>query len=489
MGGRVRRDVRDRESRDRRHRPSGLGAPGDGHADVAHAPADSRDGVHAAGSRGSRRYRGAATPLGAFIAVVGLSLALRAEAVGPFASLLGAGKLKDKDKILVADFTANGDSTLGAAASEAVRADLGQSPIISIVTPQTVAGALQRMQRAPGTRVDTARRARDRADAKGSRRSSPGDIHAVTGGGFLVTMRLAPADTDATLASLSAGASSVTDLIPTIGKLTHQLRGKMGESLKHLQSSSELAQVTTASLPALQKFTEASHLMNVDQDLDKAIPLFKEAIALDTTFASAYRALAIALSNSGRDRAGQISALEKAYAHRDHFRKSSSISRSRTYYTQGPKPDLAKARAGATRTCSRSGRRSTRRSTTSRCCTRRTGSSPALKACSAARSRRIRRRSRHTTTCCNTRPNKGKWRRPRARSTHQLKASGNNPRVAMDHVNFLWSRTAYDVAAAYADSVSAANPAMLDLIGAKIGVEKAVAATRGQRARSAAPRR
>jgi tetratricopeptide (TPR) repeat protein len=50
----------------------------------------------------------------------------------------------------------------------------------------------------------------------------------------------------------------------------------------------------------------------------------------------------------------------------------------------------------------------------------------------------------------------------------------------MDHVNFLWSRNAFDVAATFADSVSNANPAMLDLMGTKIGVEKAVAVTHGR---------
>src|SRR5579885_3283669 len=71
---------------------------------------------------------------------------------------------------------------------EAVRADLGQSPVVSIVTPQTVASALQRMQRAPNTRVDTAV-ARDIARREGIKAVVGGDIHSV-GSGFIVTLRL-----------------------------------------------------------------------------------------------------------------------------------------------------------------------------------------------------------------------------------------------------------------------------------------------------------
>jgi tetratricopeptide (TPR) repeat protein len=415
---------------------------------------------------------------GGFIAVVGLSMALRAAAVGPFASLLGAGKLKARDKILVADFTANGDSTLGAAASEAVRADLGQSPIVSIVTPQTVAGALQRMQRAPGTRVDTAV-AREIAKREGIKAIVSGDIHAVTGGGFLVTMRLASADSNATLASLSAGASSVTDLIPTIGKLTHQLRGKMGESLKHLQSSSELAQVTTASLPALQKFTEASHLMNVDQDIDRAIPVYKEAIALDTTFASAYRALAIALSNSGRDREGQIGALEKAYAHRDHLPEVEQYLTVATYYTQGPKPDLAKAQKAYEDLLAI---RPTQYAALNNLALLYAQQREFTKAEELLR-RSIASNPLALVSYGNLAlylSNEGKLAAAESVYRAQLKASGNNARVAFGRVPYLWSRGAYDAVVALADSVAKTDPAAQDLLAQKVGAAQVVAATRGQ---------
>ena len=416
--------------------------------------------------------------IGGFVAFVALAMALRAAGVGPFASLMGAGKLKDKDKILVAEFTANGDSTLGAAASEAVRADLGQSPIVSIVTPAVAAAALQRMQRPPGTRVDTAV-AREIAQREGIKAIVSGDIHAVTGGGFLVTIKLAPADTGAALATLSAGASSVAELIPTIGKLTHELRGKMGESLKHLQSSAELAQVTTASLPALQKYTDGLRAMNLERDLDKAIPLFKEAVALDTNFASAYRALAISLGNSGRSRADQIAALERDYAIRDHLPEVERYLTIGTYYTQGPKPDHAKARAALEELLTKWPTQYAALNNLALLYAQDRNFSGA----EALLRRSIVANPTALTAYNNLlqyQAEQGKM--PAAESTFNasLKASGNNPRVAMDRVNFLWSRAAYDVAATFADSVSNANPAMLDLLGTKIAVAKAVATTHGR---------
>jgi tetratricopeptide (TPR) repeat protein len=416
--------------------------------------------------------------IGGFIALVGLFMALRAGAVGPFASLMGAGKLKDRDKILVAEFTANGDSTLGAAASEAVRADLGQSPVVSVVTPQTTAEALQRMQRAPGTRVDTAV-AREIARREGIKAIVSGDIHAVTGGGFLETMRRVPADTGAALASLSAGASSVAELIPAIGKLTHQLRGKMGESLKHLQSSPELAQVTTASLPALQKFTEGSRLMTVEQNLDAAIPVLKEAIALDTTFASAYRSLAIALSNSGRDREGQIAALEKAYAHRDHLPEVEQYLTVATYEMQGPKPDLAKARKAYEELLAI---RPTQYAALNNLALL-YAEQRNFAGAEALLRRSIEWNPSALTAYGNLveyQADEGKTAAAESTFKAQLKASGNNPRVATGRAAFLWARGAYDAAVALVDSIAATDPTAQDLRAQRLFVAQAAASTHGR---------
>ncbi|HEY4129080.1 MAG TPA: hypothetical protein VGM50_00575, partial [Gemmatimonadaceae bacterium] len=233
------------------------------------------------------------------------------------------------------------DTTLGPVVAEAVRADLGQSPVVSVVSTQTVSAALQRMQRAPNARVDTAL-ARDIAKREGIKAIVGGDVHSV-GNGFIVTMRLVSADSGRELASLSESADGVKDLIPTIGKMTRQLRRRMGESLKHVQASAVLADVTTSSLPALQKYTEGSRLNATGGDEDKAIALLKEAVSIDTSFAMAYRALAVILSNRGLDREAQIRYIEKAYAHADRLPPIEKYLATATYWTNGPRPDLAKA--------------------------------------------------------------------------------------------------------------------------------------------------
>ena len=179
----------------------------------------------------------ASIALVAFVAVVAGFMAMRDAGIGPFGSLLGAHKLTRRDRVIVADFTTGGgDTTLGAVVSEAVRADLEQSSVVSVVTPQIVTSTLQLMRQPPNTRLDTAL-ARQVALREGAKAMVSGNIQPIPGGGFIVTMRLVSADSSQELASLSASADGAKDFIPTIGNLTRRLRGKMGESLKHLQAS------------------------------------------------------------------------------------------------------------------------------------------------------------------------------------------------------------------------------------------------------------
>ncbi|HEX8945651.1 MAG TPA: protein kinase [Gemmatimonadaceae bacterium] len=417
--------------------------------------------------------------LGGFVGVVALFMALRASGIGPFASLLGAGKLADKDRIIVADFTSSGaDTTLGSVVSEAVRADLGQSPIVSVVTPQTVAAALERMQRPPNTRVDTGL-ARQVALREGVKAIVAGDVHSLASGGFVVTMRLVSADSGQELASLRGSADGAKDLIPTIGGLTHRLRGQMGESLKHLQASPELAQVTTSSLPALEKYTQGQHAMMVENNLDKAIPLFKEAAAIDTSFASAYRALATALGNRGQDREGQIRALEKAYAHADHLPEVERWLTIATYWNSGPRPDQAKAAQAYE---SLLAIRPTQYAALNNLALIYAGRRDFSRA-----EQLVRRSIASNPTSLTAYGNlvvylaeQGKIAAMDSVFTAELKVSGNNPRVAITRATILFSRQKHDSAALIADSIAKANPNDEFLATQAIGIRSYVDMVHGK---------
>jgi tetratricopeptide (TPR) repeat protein/tRNA A-37 threonylcarbamoyl transferase component Bud32 len=289
-----------------------------------------------------RATAGAAWALGAFMLLVGAFMTLRALGIGPAGSLLVSGKLSNRDRILVADFKATGaDTVLSGVLAEAMRSSLGESRAVRIVPTSAVVAALTRMARPVNSRVDDAL-AQEIATREGIKGIITGELTAI-GGGYLVTVRLLGATTGDVLASFPQSAKSASDLIPAIDNLGRKLRGKIGESLRAVQNAPELAKVTTTSLTALRKYTEGARAHDVEMAYERAIPLFNEAIALDSNFAMAYRKLAMSLFVSGDPGLGAL--LDKAYARRDHFGEGERLAVMAEYYRAGSHQDRAKALA------------------------------------------------------------------------------------------------------------------------------------------------
>jgi len=420
--------------------------------------------------------------IGTFALLVTLLMVLRPFGLGPLASLMAAGQLHARDKILVADFSTGADTTLGSVIAEAVRADLGQSPVVSVVTPQAIAAALQRMQKPANTRLDTAI-ARQLAMREGIKAVVTGDIHSLVGGGYIITMRLVGADSGQQLASLNESAAGAKELIPTIGGMTRKLRGTMGESLNHVQASPELAQVTTASLPALIKYSAGQHAMSVELNSEKAIPLLKEAVAIDTGFASAYRALAIALGNRNLDRESQIHYLEKAFAHSDRLPEVERYLSIAAYWNQGPKPDPEKAvKAYDSLLAIRPTHfaalnnlaliyANKRQFTTAEDYLRRSivANPTALVAYG---------------NLMTYQAEQGRLAGAESTLAAQFKASGNNPRIALGEVNIAFTRGQYDRVNTIVDSLAKENPGDADFEQNRIGLNSATAMVRGKLAAS-----
>jgi eukaryotic-like serine/threonine-protein kinase len=270
--------------------------------------------------------------VGGFVLLVVGYMVTRALGIGPAASLMAAGKLSESDRLIVADFNVGGaDSSLGTVLAEAVRTDLAQSAAVRIMPTPTVAAVLRRMERSPDTRIDSDL-AREIAIREGAKGVVDGNITPL-GGGYIVQLRLSSADSGVVLASFQATAPSPTDLLSTLGDLTKSLRAKLGESLKKVKATPSLGQVTTASLPALRKHVEASRAINLEGDNEKALRLAREAIALDSTFAMAYRAVATAAGNSGLPRAVRDSAITKAYQYRDRLTDRERLLTAGDYFT------------------------------------------------------------------------------------------------------------------------------------------------------------
>ena len=284
-----------------------------------------------------RTAHGGVLALATFVLIVSGYMGMRALGIGPPASLLAAGKLVERDRLLVGDFQiGGGDSSLARVITEAVRTGLAESPLFTVLQPPTIAAALRRMQRAPTSWVSL-ELAREIAQREGAKAVVTGDVNPL-GTGYVVTVRMVSADSGAELASYHGTAERPSELLSVIDKLTRQLRGKAGESLRNVRADPPLEQVTTASLEALRLYVKGSN-ENAAGDDEKALASLKAAIAIDTAFAMAYRKLSAAYTNARYPRTLRDSALEKAYRYRDRL---TELERGRLlgdYFTRGPGRD------------------------------------------------------------------------------------------------------------------------------------------------------
>jgi serine/threonine-protein kinase len=283
--------------------------------------------------------------LGLLVVGVAALMMFRAMGIGPARSLVGAGQMKERDVLVVTDFAVHGvDSSLSAAVSEAVRTALAQSRIVSVLNPARTGAALARMTRPPTTPLDVSL-AREVGAREGAKAVVDGTVSPL-GSGFLLSLRLVTVDSGAQLASFQENAKGPDDFVRAIDRLTRALRAKIGESLKSVHADPPLAQVTTSSLEALQKFAQARRATNLESDFATAATLLREAVTLDTAFAMAYRSLGLMYANMRFPRSKVDSAFAQAYRHRDRLTERERYLTTIDFFS-GPGSDRARSIAAA----------------------------------------------------------------------------------------------------------------------------------------------
>lgn len=239
---------------------------------------------------------------------------MRNRGIGPVGSLVAKGLIDERSELLVADFEAE-DDMLGRMAAEALRVDLSQSDIVRLVSPRTVEGALSRMQLPSGTRLDEAT-AREIAEREGLAAVVGGEI-LFGGGSYVITAHLVTPEGDL-LGNARVSAADSSRIIEAIDRISRDLREQIGESYTSMRESPALAQVSTSSLEALRKYTEAG-VQRREGNTDAAIELLEQAIEIDSTFAMAYRGIGIFLQNKFEEWSRQYWAHSKAYEYRDRL--------------------------------------------------------------------------------------------------------------------------------------------------------------------------
>jgi len=269
----------------------------------------------------------------ALILLVSGYMLSRKTGIGPGASLVSAGVLQERDRVLIAEFeNATPDSLLGATVKEALSVDLSQSPSVTIVPASQIAEGLSRMQRDPKSplKMDLAR---ELAIREGIKAVMTGELRTL-GKGYVLSAKLVSPQTGESFLAEREGADGPEELIQAVDRLSKKLREHIGESLKSIRANKPLEQVTTSSLAALQKYSQAVYATEMEGNDDKAISLLGEAVRLDSTFAMAYRKKGVILTNSFRDPAESFRATVRA------FELRSRLPDRERYLTEGQYYDL-----------------------------------------------------------------------------------------------------------------------------------------------------
>jgi tetratricopeptide (TPR) repeat protein len=256
----------------------------------------------------------------ALFALLGLAttafMTMRHLGVAGVGTLMAQGVIDAQDPIVMADFSSDRDAALAHAVAEALRIDLLQSSVIRIAEPAFVREALRRMERDPADGM-TPEIARELAEREGLKAYIRGSIRSV-GGGYQLSAELVGAD-GTVLVPARETASDSTKLIEAVDRLSNRLRERIGESLRTIRTTQSLSKVTTASLPALRSYSDALRVSYSTGDQLRMVELYEQAIALDSSFASAWLGKGIALTNLGFRLGERNEAFRRAYALRERM--------------------------------------------------------------------------------------------------------------------------------------------------------------------------
>lgn len=243
----------------------------------------------------NRVAMGGGVMLTLWLLVVAGFMASWAFGVGPAASLLAAGTLKQSDPVLIAEFTNKShDPVLASTVTEAIRVDLSQSNVIRVVDQDNIGDARERMGVKDGVPLD-ARLSRELAVREGLAGVLEGEV-ASLGPATLISARLVNPRTGRTMAEYHERAKTSDELLDAVDRLSSTMRNKIGEPLTKLRVEPPLAKVTTTSMPALRAYT-AANAAHAAGKKDDAAALLRSALQQDPNFPMAWRKLGVLLGD------------------------------------------------------------------------------------------------------------------------------------------------------------------------------------------------
>lgn len=248
-------------------------------------------------------------------------------------TLIGEGAIERGGRVLLADFrNRSDDSTLADAVRLGLRALLTDLRLVRLMDRAAVREGLVRMGRLPETTLDDAT-ARELAEREGAQAFVTGVIDRL-GRGYQFTVRVVGAVDGRELLLERVTADDEAGVIDAVDRLGARVRRRIGESLGEAVARPSLARVSTPSLPALRALSAARR----EETGPQAIALAREAIALDTGFASAYVMLGRALESMSRSEEARL-AYDTAYLFRDRLPERERLMVESAYHARHLQPE------------------------------------------------------------------------------------------------------------------------------------------------------
>jgi tetratricopeptide (TPR) repeat protein/tRNA A-37 threonylcarbamoyl transferase component Bud32 len=202
-----------------------------------------------------------------------------------------AGKLTDKDTIVLADFkNSTGDPVFSGTLRQGLSGQLEQSPFLSLISYRRIAETLKLMGKAPDVPL-TADVAREICERTGSAAVVEGSIDPL-GSKYVLGLTARNCQSGEALFQDLVEADRKEDVINALSRIAGRFRERVGESLATVkQYSKPLEKATTSSLEALKEYSEG-RVVTVTQGSPAAFQYLQHAVAIDPDFASAHAALA-----------------------------------------------------------------------------------------------------------------------------------------------------------------------------------------------------
>jgi serine/threonine protein kinase/tetratricopeptide (TPR) repeat protein len=240
--------------------------------------------------------------------------------------------LTDKDTIVLADFTnTTGDSVFDDTLRQGLAVQLEQSPYLSIVSDQRIQQTMRLMDKSRDTKL-TPEISRDLCQRLQSKAYITGSIVSF-GKNYVIGLKAVNCVNGDSLAEEQVQASSKENILDSLGQAASKLRGKLGESLASVQKlDTPLQQATTSSLEALHVYSLGRATLE-KFDFPGAIPLFEQAIRLDTRFAMAYASLGLSYGDLGRVQL-EVENIRKAYDLRENVSERERFYIEARYYSE-----------------------------------------------------------------------------------------------------------------------------------------------------------